>query len=283
MLLTRELRARAPEQVYCTTTAACLAAPVARLAGVPHVIGHAQEILSRTDRVTLAPLFAGCQTRLAISASVRDSLPRIVRRSTTVVPNGTPPPETFTWLDGRSGGLRYLVASRWNGWKGHETLLRAWEIADAPGTLVVLGGPPLSGDRTDVPALVARLRRPESVQVVGEVSDPSPYVDQADVMIVPSERPEPFGLVAIEAFARARPVIASDAGGLREVVTPGTDGWLFEPGDAQALAALMTHITREQVTAAGRAARAAFEARFTEARWAEEWRSAVFSGCTGRT
>lgn len=280
--LARELRVRAPERVYCTTTAACVAAPVARLVGVPHVISHVQEIWSRADSVALTPLLAWCQTRLAISAAVRDSLPRVFWRSTTVVPNGTPAPESFSPLDGRSGDLQFVVASRWNGWKGHETLLRAWDLAGVPGRLVVLGGPPLSGDRTDVVALVAQLRRPESVHVVGEVPDPSPYLDQADIVLVPSERPEPFGLVAIEAFARGRPVIASDAGGLREVVTHGTDGWLFEPGDAAGLSELLTGLTRDQVTVAGRAARAAFEARFTEARWAEEWRSAVFGDVADR-
>src|SRR5206468_4143287 len=98
-------------------------------------------------------------------------------------------------LDGRAGPLRYVVASRWNGWKGHRTLLAAWEAAGAPGRLVVLGGAPASGDRTDVPGLVAGLSDPASVQVVGEVADPSPWFVEADVVLVPSDAPEPFGLV----------------------------------------------------------------------------------------
>ena len=102
------------------------------------------------------------------------SLPAPCSARTAVVPNGTPDPgRPCRWRAGR-GGLRFVVASRWNGWKGHRTLLAAWDAAQAPGRLTVLGGMPASGERTDVPALVAALPRPETVEVVGEVPDPSP-------------------------------------------------------------------------------------------------------------
>jgi len=42
--LIRELKAARPDAVYCTTSAAHLGAPLARMAGVPRVIGHVQEI-----------------------------------------------------------------------------------------------------------------------------------------------------------------------------------------------------------------------------------------------
>ena len=90
-------------------------------------------------------------------------------------------------------------------------------------------------------------------------------------MIVPSEQPEPFGLVAIEAFARSRPVLASAAGGLLDIVTAERDGWFFPPGDAAALADLLKRIDRAEVARTGAAARATFEARFTSERYAADW------------
>ena len=192
-----------------------------------------------------------------------------------MVPNGSPDPGPPVPLAGRTGGLRFVVASRWNGWKGHRTLLAAWDEAGVDGTLTVLGGPPSSGERTDVVALVAGLARPGSVEVVGEVPDPSPWLAAADVVVVPSDRPEPFGLVAIEAFARARPVLASAGGGLLDIVTPEVDGWLFAPGDVAALAAVLRRLDRTTVTAAGGRARATYEARFTEREFAERWRAVV--------
>jgi glycosyltransferase involved in cell wall biosynthesis len=60
-----------------------------------------------------------------------------------------------------------------------------------------------------------------------------------DWVVVPSIWWEIFCLVISEAWSFGRPVIASDLGGPAERVRAGTDGLLFEPGDAGALAAVM--------------------------------------------
>ncbi len=273
--LLQELRRSRPDVVYCTTSAVLLAAPLARLARTPQVIGHFQEIWSGSDRYVLGLTARACHTLLSISQAVSNSLPKGLRARTIVVPNGTPEPDRVARLDSRIGELNFLVASRWNGWKGHRTLLTGWNLAGSPGRLVILGGPPPSGESVDVRELVAQLTRPESVSVVGEVTDPSAYIEAADVVVMPSDRPEPFGLVAIEAFARGRPVIASAAGGLLDIVTPQKDGWLFPPGDPQALATVLTGLTRDEVTAAGVQARETYLDRFTVSRFVERWRAAV--------
>jgi len=113
------------------------------------------------------------------------------------------------------------------------------------------------------------------VCILGEVADAGARLEEADVVVMPSDSPEPFGLVAIEAFARGRPVIGSGAGGLLDIVTDGVDGWLYPPGDAAALAELLAGLTRAQVTRAGRAARATYESRFTTQRYAADWLAAV--------
>lgn len=133
------------------------------------------------------------------------------------------------------------------------------------------GGPPAGGESTDVLALVSQLRRPESVQVVGETDDPHTYCEAADVIIVPSDDPEPFGLVAAEAFARGRAVVGSDAGGLSDMITEGVTGWLFPSRAALSLATVLDTLTREVVTAAGSAARTEYLDRFTTARFAQDW------------
>ncbi|MGI8760332.1 MAG: glycosyltransferase family 4 protein [Jatrophihabitantaceae bacterium] len=274
-LLVRELRAVRHATVYCTTSAALLAAPLARVSGAHRVVGHVQEIWTQSDRRALTWAARSCHRLLAISRAVAQSLPASLQARTTVVPNATSDPATHVPLAGRTGPLRYVVASRWNAWKGHQTLLSAWDRLDAPGHLVVLGGPPASGEAVDVRALAAGLRRPESVSVIGEVSDPGPFLDDADVVLMPSDKAEPFGLVAIEAFARARPVIGTAAGGLLDVVTPGTDGWLVAPGDAAALADLLAGLDRPGVTAAGTRARETYERRFSSAQFGTRWRDAL--------
>ena len=273
--LLAELRRCRAATVYCTSSATLLAAPVARLARVPRVLGHVQEIWTRADLTALTLPARCCGRLVAISGAAASSLPAGLARRTIVVPNGSPDPGPPVPLAGRTGGLRFVVASRWNGWKGHRTLLAAWDEAQVDGTLSVLGGAPASGEQTDVPALVAGLARPGTVEVVGEVADPSSWFEAADVVVVPSDRPEPFGLVAIEAFARARPVLASGGGGLLDIVTPEVDGWLFPPGDVAALAEILRRLDRATVNAAGERARATYEARFTEREFAGRWRAVV--------
>ncbi|HEY8300830.1 MAG TPA: glycosyltransferase family 4 protein [Jatrophihabitans sp.] len=272
--LVRTIRAAAPDVVYCTTSAAALAAPLARIARVPTVIAHVQEILAGSDRAVIGTALRACHRVLAISEPVRTALPPAAARRAVVVANATPDPGPYRPVRRHEGPLRFGVASRWNGWKGHATLLAAWDRLD-DGVLTVLGGPPPSGEVTDVPALVARLRRPGSVEVVGELADPWTRLVDCDVVIMPSDRPEPFGLVAIEAFARGRPVVASAAGGLLEIVEDGRTGWLFPPGDVARLAEVLGALTADAVVAAGARARQRYEQRYTAERYAGQWRAAA--------
>jgi glycosyltransferase involved in cell wall biosynthesis len=74
--------------------------------------------------------------------------------------------------------------------------------------------------------------------------------------VVPSLLPEPFGLVALEAAAVGKPVIASDTGGLRDVVVHGESGLLVPPGDRHALRQAVERLLgdpalRERMGAAG--------------------------------
>jgi len=60
--------------------------------------------------------------------------------------------------------------------------------------------------------------------------------DACDIAVIPSTEPEPFGMVAIEAMAAARPVVAADHGGVAEIVVDGKTGFLVLPNSAPALA-----------------------------------------------
>jgi glycosyltransferase involved in cell wall biosynthesis len=61
-------------------------------------------------------------------------------------------------------------------------------------------------------------------------------------VVVPSILPEPFGLVALETAALGKPVIASDTGGLRDIVRHGETGLLVPPGDRPALRAALLRL-----------------------------------------
>jgi glycosyltransferase involved in cell wall biosynthesis len=264
-----------PDVVCATTSATFLMSPAARLAQVPQVVGQVQEIWSAADRRVLAPLARSNHSLIAVSDSAASSLPAFLRRRTTVVPNATAEPSHWSPVSHHEAPLSFVVASRWSGRKGHRTLLAAWSMLGDPGRLAVLGGPPPSGEVVDVPEIVARLNLAESVTVIGEVLDCNPYFQDADVIIVPSDEPESFGLVAIEAFARGRPVIGSAAGGLAEIIEDGVNGWLFTPGDAATLARVLNSLDRRAVIEAGHRAREAYERHYNVERFRENWQRAM--------
>jgi glycosyltransferase involved in cell wall biosynthesis len=69
-------------------------------------------------------------------------------------------------------------------------------------------------------------------------------LNRADMVVVPSLVEEVFGLAVIEAFAFGRPVIASNLGGLPELVRDGETGWTVEAGNISALASLLLQVAK---------------------------------------
>ena len=74
-----------------------------------------------------------------------------------------------------------------------------------------------------------------SVTLAGFQDEINPWIDNADLVIVPSRHKEPFGIVVLEALARGKPVVASKTGGIPEIINDGQNGILVPPGDEYAL------------------------------------------------
>ena len=98
--------------------------------------------------------------------------------------------------------------------------------------LVLVGDGP---EYSRIRELVDSLGLSEAVRYVGVVDEVAPLLKAADVLLLPSET-ESFGLVALEAMASGVPVVASDVGGLPEVVEHGVTGFLAPVGDVEAMA-----------------------------------------------
>ncbi|MEY2848660.1 MAG: hypothetical protein RI885_1325 [Actinomycetota bacterium] len=265
------LRRVKPTVVYCATSAALIAAPVARLAGVRVVVVHVQEIWAGREARVLALLARSATAVVAISESVRSALPAKLHHRTRVIVNACPDvihPRPRP-IESGDRPLRFLMASRWNSWKGHATLLAAWDsIVPAPGLLIVAGSPPAMGVAVDVPSLVARLRDPSSVVVLGQMTSLTTALDESDVVVMPSDDPEPFGLIAIEAFSRCRPVIGSSGGGLGSIIDDSRTGYLFENRSVEGLADVLAGIDRRAARSLGIAARQEFERAYSMERFA---------------
>ncbi len=119
---------------------------------------------------------------------------------------------------------------------------RVRETMDA--RLVLVGdGPEYSRTRE----LIESLKLERYVRYVGVVDEVEPLLRAADVLLLPSET-ESFGLVALEAMASGVPVVASDVGGLPEVVVHGSTGFLAPVGDVDAMAAYCIELLQDQTT-----------------------------------
>ena len=119
--------------------------------------------------------------------------------------------------------------------KGVDVLLRAAaSLVDRhPELRVVIAGD--GPDEKRLRTLAGDLGISHRVLFAGFVEDPCPWLSMMDVFVLPT-RLEAFGLAALEAMAAGLPVVASDVGGVPEVVSDDVNGMLVPPGDAAALA-----------------------------------------------
>jgi N-acetyl-alpha-D-glucosaminyl L-malate synthase BshA len=101
-----------------------------------------------------------------------------------------------------------------------------------PAKLVMIGDGP---DRGAAEYVARKKKLTRDVFFLGKQNSVQEKLGLADLFLLPSDE-ESFGLAALEAMACEVPVIASDVGGIREVVTHGADGYLFEPRDVGAAA-----------------------------------------------
>jgi glycosyltransferase involved in cell wall biosynthesis len=159
-----------------------------------------------------------------------------------IEPNGVPRPFSVD-------EPRLLCVGRLIPIKGHIVLLRALAEArrQVPGLrLDIAGRGPLE---PALRALAKELELEDAVRFLGHVSPIQRAIEAAAVVVVPSLG-EGFGMVALEAMERARPVIAAEIGGLGELVEDGVTGLLVAPGDADALTAAIVRLVGDLAAAA---------------------------------
>jgi N-acetyl-alpha-D-glucosaminyl L-malate synthase BshA len=98
--------------------------------------------------------------------------------------------------------------------------------------LVMIGDGP---DRVPAEELARKRGVEKDVLFLGKQNAIREKLGQADLFLLPSQL-ESFGLAALEAMACEVPVIATNVGGVPEVVEHGVDGYLVEPGDVKTAA-----------------------------------------------
>lgn len=167
---------------------------------------------------------------------------------------------------GLPASVRTVVAvGRLSPEKGHRVLIEAAEIVRRRQDIRYL----LVGDgslRGSLSGLVAERRLEEHVRFLGFRNDIPEILSASDLLVLPSLS-EGLPWVLLEAMAAGKPVIASDVGGVREVLVEGETGRLVPPGDPQALANVLEELLAagdEELQRLGEAGRQRVERSFSQ-------------------
>jgi glycosyltransferase involved in cell wall biosynthesis len=175
-----------------------------------------------------------------------------------IEPTGVPLPDPTSQTPlPAEGPLQVLFLGTWVPHKGPQVLARA--LAALPKQLFdddlirakAVGPAPFPAFQQEV---LAESQGRLNSQAAVAPSEVPRLLAAADVVVVPSVWAENAPLVALEARAEGRPVIASDIGGLPELIEDGSDGLLFPAGDEQALASILAELASNRDTARALAA-----------------------------
>ena len=242
-----------------------LAGAPARARGVP-VVWHLHLTEPEPALNRLAGMFA--TMALTPSAEALSVLPRAVQRKGRVLHNGIPP-EALTEPSARFEEPLVVTAGRISPQKGIDVLVEAASLLsrDCPEAKVRVFGAQQVGWERYHSGLVDRIGELElggRFELAGFVERPAAEWGAASVYVQPSRR-EGLPLAVVEAMAAGLPVVASDVGGLSEVVEHGTTGLLVPPDDPQALAKALRELLTDpdRARAMGQAGRTRVEQLYT--------------------
>jgi glycosyltransferase involved in cell wall biosynthesis len=227
----------------------------ARAEGIPCVV-HLRDFAGDARRANVPAVVAAAPHVIAISQAVAGSL-----EGTSVTPDRVTiihDPVDVDAMD-RAAPARHRVRHQWGirddqvvfgifgrviPWKGQREFTEAalQALAAEPAMVAMIVGDESDGERRyldDIRDCIDASGFSDRFFITGYQAAVEEYYAAVDVVVHNSTIPEPFGMVVPEGMAAGKPVIAADAGGPREVVTPGIDGVLVPLGNVAALAAAM--------------------------------------------
>lgn len=240
---------RSIDVVHSNTLAVLGGAFWARWRRVPH-IWHVHELIvapkiARAGFPRLVAWLADkvmCNSRLT-EKWMLDTQPSL-RERTVMVWNGVErgPSAIGQKVEAQQGAIKVALVGRINRWKGQPLLVdaatRLWDRGVRNLGYVMVGSPPEGQENflVSLRRLLAASPACDAIELKDFTDNVWSIWDACDIAVVPSTEPEPFGLVAIEAMAAGKPVIAAAHGGLLDIVADGETGILIPPNDADSLA-----------------------------------------------
>jgi glycosyltransferase involved in cell wall biosynthesis len=239
----------------------------------PRLVTHVREIYPRTPGAWPAHRRAilAADRVLCVSGAVRTALDpagdhvRVVHDGLAIDPQRAPRDQARLALGLPRDAFVVAVLGRISAWKGQEVLVRA--LGDLPDAVGLVAGDTWPGQEQHAERLrrlAAELGVGERLRLAGFREDVDTVYGAADVVVVPSTKPDPLPNSALEAAAAGCCVVAAAHGGLPEILRDHRTGRLFVPGDHRALATVLAGLAKnpKQRAQLGSAAAADVRARF---------------------
>ncbi len=295
----REIRRIAPDLIVVPTSALPAALVAARLEGVPTVVRVAELFAGRSvsGRPRELPSWALLRSTEALASTIlcaSDAVAQQFRgRRTRIITSYSPidmnpkagDGEAFKRRHGLEGSDPLIVAvGNLSPGRGQDLLIEAmpaiverWPRA----ACVFVGEPhPREIDRKFaalLPRLAAEAGVAEAVHLAGFTPDIADVYAATDLVVNPARVNETFGRVSCEALVAGRPVVATRAGAIPEILRDGLDALLVDVDDSAGLARAITRILsdRELAQALIDSGRERVESKFSEASFVAKFADAA--------
>ena len=251
--------------VHTNTLAVWTGAPAAKRIHRPH-IWHVRESLEHpkplvTVMQRFVPSFS--ERVVGVSQAVLENIlvTAQARAKGQVIYNGVAPEPWLAADDARTRVRAELgigpddvavgMLARISAMKAPDVCVQAIAQLQArfPGLRCFIAGGPVPGQTEPLAALerlVAQAPDPSRINLLGERRDAPELMAAMDILAAPSRYGEGASLTILQGMFAARPVVASDAGGNRELVEAGGTGFIVAPGDAGALAKALARLVADR-------------------------------------
>lgn len=146
-----------------------------------------------------------------------------------------------------------VILGRLVPWKGQDVFLKAMQqvISEKPNSVGLIVGEDSSRDKAFVKKLKdlsVELAISDNIKFAGWQDDVEAIYAGADIVVHASTKPEPFGLVILEAMLAGKPVVAVEGGGVNDLVINGETGLLVKSAEEKEIAhAIMTYINNHDL------------------------------------
>lgn len=159
-----------------------------------------------------------------------------------------------------------LMLSTFHEYKGHTFLFDVFSqvVAEFPEVKLVVCGDGTESQKDIILNKIKSSGLQKNVIVMGFVSDPYELINNAVMILVPSQAFEAFGLTIVESMAFSKPFVCTDVGGIPEVIDDSNAGLMFDRNDVAGFAAAIQLLLRDNklAVAFGKKGRATFLKRY---------------------